>query len=109
MSESAQLVAIVGAVIVAIVIMLAYRNRAKNIHLDVNKHGASARVETHEQAGSASARPGGVRISDSSQTGKDHAITISRADVDIDHFRQKGERQVLQVTEDAIDHPEEQR
>ncbi|MFL5385110.1 MAG: hypothetical protein ACJ8GN_21525 [Longimicrobiaceae bacterium] len=108
MSESAQLVAIIVAAIVAIAIVLAYRKNAKRIHLGVNKHGASAEVETHQQASSTSTRPGGVRISDSSQTGKDHTITVSRADVDIERFRQKGERQTLQVTEDSINNPEEQ-
>jgi hypothetical protein len=106
MSESAQLVAIIVTAIVAIAIVLAYRNNAKRIHLGVNKHGASAEVETHQQASATSVRPGGVRISDSLQTGKDHTITVSRGDVDVERFRQKGKHQMLQVTKDPADNSE---
>jgi hypothetical protein len=103
MTERVQIILIVTITVAVLIILLVYRNRTKRFRFDAHKDGITTELETVDPAERAAAAPkprGSVIIRGSQMIGEANEMNISRGNVEIEEFKQKGKRQKLNVTSD---------
>jgi FtsZ-interacting cell division protein ZipA len=106
MSDTVIIVLIVA--IAVIIVLVLFRNQLKRFGIRADEKGIQAELETQDRSEGSSATgqpPGtqkraGVRISGTTQAGRDNVVEVSRDDVEIENVKQLGESQQIRVKPD---------
>ena len=106
MSDTVTIVLIVAIAI--IIVLVLFRNQLKRFGFRADEKGIEAELETREKSEDTSAarqspeaqKRAGVRITGTTQAGRDNIVEVSRDDVEIEDVKQLGESQQIRVNPD---------